>query len=238
MKRVCFVILLVLVLLSLVGCGKSTEAKQVEELINNIGEISVDHYETVKNARDGYDALTDEQKNEVENLTVLTDAEAELEELVEQIKNEATEYMLDRKPEEAIALLENVLDMDPSIQEYIDIIYGWCFDINGVLIELPSILYSGVELIEAVPHKAGEEFDSYFYTLVEFDDFSDYISYLQEKFVLDKGNSFSDEDYIYVQLNDPVSGEFAVCLGCWLIDDGERLMLHVILPPSDRILDK
>ena len=172
MKRVCFVILLVLVLLSLVGCGKSTEAKQVEELINNIGEISVDHYETVKNARDGYDALTDEQKNEVENLTVLTDAEAELEELVEQIKNEATEYMLDRKPEEAIALLENVLDMDPSIQEYIDILYGWCFDINGVLIELPSILYSGVELIEAFP---GEEFDSYLYTLVEFDDFSDYI---------------------------------------------------------------
>lgn len=53
-------------------------AKAVEELIDAIGEVTVEKEEQIVAARDAYNALTSDQKRLVSNLSVLTDAEAQL----------------------------------------------------------------------------------------------------------------------------------------------------------------
>ena len=53
----------------------------VEKLIDAIGTVTLDSEETIKAARDGYDALTDAQKEQVGNYQTLLDAEAKLADL-------------------------------------------------------------------------------------------------------------------------------------------------------------
>lgn len=53
-------------------------AKAVEELIDAIGEVTVEKEDQITAARDAYNALTSDQKRLVSNLSVLTDAEAQL----------------------------------------------------------------------------------------------------------------------------------------------------------------
>ena len=53
----------------------------VEQLIDAIGTVTLDSEEAIKAARDGYDALTDAQKEQVGNYQTLLDAEAELADL-------------------------------------------------------------------------------------------------------------------------------------------------------------
>ncbi len=58
-------------------------AKGVEDLINAIGEVTLESEKAIKSARSAYDSLTDEQKKLVENLEVLEAAEKKLTELKE-----------------------------------------------------------------------------------------------------------------------------------------------------------
>lgn len=53
-------------------------AKSVEELIDAIGEVTIEKEDQITAARDAYNALTSDQKRLVSNLSVLTDAEAQL----------------------------------------------------------------------------------------------------------------------------------------------------------------
>ena len=53
----------------------------VEQLIDAIGTVTLDSEEAIKAARDGYDALTDAQKEQVGNYQTLLDAEAKLADL-------------------------------------------------------------------------------------------------------------------------------------------------------------
>ena len=56
-------------------------ADAVEKLIDAIGTVTLDSEETIKAARDAYDALTEEQKAQVGNYQTLLDAEAKLAQL-------------------------------------------------------------------------------------------------------------------------------------------------------------
>ncbi len=56
-------------------------AKAVEDMIADLGEITLEDDASIKAAREAYDDLTDDQKALVENLEVLTDAEDKIEEL-------------------------------------------------------------------------------------------------------------------------------------------------------------
>ena len=56
-------------------------ADAVEKLIDAIGTVTLDSEETIKAARDAYDALTDAQKEQVGNYQTLLDAEAKLADL-------------------------------------------------------------------------------------------------------------------------------------------------------------
>lgn len=61
-------------------------ADVVEDLINSIGEVTLDKKEAIEAAREAYDALTETQKELVTNLDVLEKAEADLAALEEQEK--------------------------------------------------------------------------------------------------------------------------------------------------------
>lgn len=74
MKRILSFILILAICLSLCACGKSEEVKSVEEMISSIGEISIDSTDLINDARDAYNALSDEDKEKVENASILREA--------------------------------------------------------------------------------------------------------------------------------------------------------------------
>lgn len=67
-------ILALVICLSLCACGKSEEVKAVEEKISSIGEVTIDSSTVVNDARDAYNALSDKDKEKVENADILHEA--------------------------------------------------------------------------------------------------------------------------------------------------------------------
>lgn len=75
MKRVLSIILLLAICLSLCACGKSKDATECENLINAIGEVSVDSKEAIETAEKAYEALTEKEKESIaESMVILEDA--------------------------------------------------------------------------------------------------------------------------------------------------------------------
>ena len=69
--------LLVFVLISSIFCGcnrKSAEAEKADELILAIGQVTLDDEPTILAAKVYYDTLTDKQKSQVENYSILESA--------------------------------------------------------------------------------------------------------------------------------------------------------------------
>ena len=83
-------------------------AKNVEELIENIGEVTLEDELAIKAAEEAYTALTDDQKAKVNNdvLSKLEEAKTKLEEL----KQQATEEEQNRSKANAVAKLINAIE--------------------------------------------------------------------------------------------------------------------------------
>lgn len=77
MKKRIAVFLAVLMLLSLCGC-KSKAAKETDELILKIGEVTASSTDEVERAQSAYDALSDKEKTQVENYALLEQAQKDL----------------------------------------------------------------------------------------------------------------------------------------------------------------
>lgn len=77
MKKWIAVVLAALMLLSLCGC-KSKAAKETDELILKIGEVTASSTDEVERAQSAYDALSDKEKTQVENYAVLEQAQKDL----------------------------------------------------------------------------------------------------------------------------------------------------------------
>lgn len=88
MKKIGSIILSLAIVLSLAACGKSEAAKQVDEMILGIGTVTLQSEAGVKTAEAAYDALTQEQKDELDNYAVLAAARASLDSLLAQKKAE------------------------------------------------------------------------------------------------------------------------------------------------------
>lgn len=75
MKRVISLALVVALCLSLCACGKSQSAKECEELIAAIGEVSVDSKDAIEAAERAYSALTEKEKDSIaESAAIMNDA--------------------------------------------------------------------------------------------------------------------------------------------------------------------
>ena len=113
-----FILLLVLVMLvSLVGCGKSKDVVAVEELISSIGSITIDSEETITSAQESYDLLNDKQKEQVENYSVLEEARISLQKIKDEIAEKEAE---EAKKAEAQAKIDAVFDSSWTKDAYVD----------------------------------------------------------------------------------------------------------------------
>ncbi len=75
MKRGISLVLALMMCLSLCACGKSKAAKECENLINVIGEISIDSKGAIEAAEKAYAALTSDEKDSIsESAVALEDA--------------------------------------------------------------------------------------------------------------------------------------------------------------------
>lgn len=73
MKKVISFVLVLSMCLSLCACGKSKAATECEELINAIGEVSVDSGEAIEAAEKAYSALTSDEKDSISESSVILD---------------------------------------------------------------------------------------------------------------------------------------------------------------------
>lgn len=83
MKKGFSVLLALALCLSLCACGKSKDVSNVESLIGAIGEVTADCEAAVAQAEEAYNALTDKEKEAVENYAALTEARMALNEALE-----------------------------------------------------------------------------------------------------------------------------------------------------------
>lgn len=75
MKKVLSLILVLAICLSLCACGKSEAAKECEELIAAIGEVSIDSKDAIEAAERAYSALTADEKDSIaESAVIMNDA--------------------------------------------------------------------------------------------------------------------------------------------------------------------
>lgn len=81
MKRFVAFILALSMAFALCGCGKSANAEKADELINAIGEVTLESKTAIDEAQQFYSDLSDKEKEEVENYTILENAIAEYTEI-------------------------------------------------------------------------------------------------------------------------------------------------------------
>ncbi|MBR3195645.1 MAG: hypothetical protein IKF50_03005 [Clostridia bacterium] len=132
-------VLLVVLLLMMTACGKSSEAKKADELILAIGEVDLESKDAVQAARIYYDMLTDKQKNQVENYSILEQAEADLGQLeeYEEIYARAQDYdkqnEIDKAYEYYSQLPESFKDTKAkkdALAPYVGICGTWICDVQ------------------------------------------------------------------------------------------------------------
>ena len=81
LKRHFVILLSVIMLLTLCACAENKQVKAVEDLISSIGKVTLDSQSQIEEARTAYDALDDENRTNVQNYKVLTDAKTRFEEI-------------------------------------------------------------------------------------------------------------------------------------------------------------
>lgn len=88
MKKVFAFMLIAVVLLSLVGCGKSEAVLKVELMIDSLETITADSDSAITAAQKAYDALSDKEKKSVSNYAVLEEATASYQALMNEIASQ------------------------------------------------------------------------------------------------------------------------------------------------------
>lgn len=74
MKKALSIVLALVMCLSLCACGKSEAVKNVETMIDALGEITLESIDAIRAAEDAYAALTEEEQPKVSNYKTLTAA--------------------------------------------------------------------------------------------------------------------------------------------------------------------
>lgn len=125
MKRILFFAICISIMLFAGGCGKNNAVIEVEEMINSIGEITLDSGEELANIEMYYEALSEGQKDQVENHIILVKAIDEYNALVK--KSQVISGVSKKVYERGCTILDNVLDfsMEMKIREYADSKENW-----------------------------------------------------------------------------------------------------------------
>lgn len=115
MKKITAVVLLFVMCFSLFACSKSEAAQQVDDLIVNLGTISLESSDAVAAAEKAYGALTEEEKQELDNYSDLVEARKTLDKLLaekkaaEEAAAKAAKEKQQKEAAEAVAALINAI---------------------------------------------------------------------------------------------------------------------------------
>ncbi len=247
MRKLLAILMVLGVLFSICACGKVSEVdnsevensevkdpevQNVEKLISNLNDVTVDDVEAILYARDSFEKLTQEQKDAVENYSLLTNAETKFDVFVGDARELSNTAMLNNDPAGAIAALEKVLPIDASIQNDIDIIYEWCFDINGTLFIKPQYLYNGVKLVDSNSTDSSTspgKLVSYYYYLDSIDSFKAYSEYAKSKFTLYDSRE-SDLMIMHKYAKDKYTTAIELGIKVFYSSSAKRLILVVDVP--------
>lgn len=74
MKKTISLLLALVLCLSLTACGKSEAVKNVEAMIDALGEITLESIDAIRSTEDAYNALTEDEQKKVGNYKTLTEA--------------------------------------------------------------------------------------------------------------------------------------------------------------------
>lgn len=100
MKKILVLLMALALVFSLAACGKSEAAQKTEELINAIGNVTLDSELSIVTAETAFEALSDKEKEEVENHTTLAAARKIFDKLVADKKAEEDRIAAEQKAEE------------------------------------------------------------------------------------------------------------------------------------------
>ncbi len=146
MKKIIPLLLILTVLLTAFsGCKKSEEVKQCEELISQLGDITLDSLEAIEKAEKAYGMLSGEDKGDVKNFDKLTEARKEYNALKE-FSDAANEFT---------TLIDRVFK-DYSVTA--DVIYTAFEELSGKLEQAPK---KSKDKYQALYDTAKEKFDAY-----------------------------------------------------------------------------
>lgn len=106
-KKVVSVILTAIAILMLSSCGKSEAAKLVDELILEIGEVSLDSGEKISEVETAINALTQKEQKQLDNLGDFLEIKEEFEQLKIEKENEEKQLLVE-EVEKLIGLIKKV----------------------------------------------------------------------------------------------------------------------------------
>ena len=115
MKKIISLAMCLILLLSLCACGKSKQAKAVEEQISTIGDVSLEKEATILSTLENYNQLSDDEKETVENYSILENAidtisalkQAEIETALEEIETLIKQAEMEQAEASCLELLES-----------------------------------------------------------------------------------------------------------------------------------
>lgn len=123
-KRLVLALCVVFLVSILYGCGKSDAVKNVEALINEIGDVTLESEEAINNAEKAYNALSDKEKGQVENEELLSEKKKELQACIQKAEEEKEKA---RQAEEARVLAERKEKLAPFVGKWVslykDVVY-------------------------------------------------------------------------------------------------------------------
>lgn len=149
MKKIIALVLVLVMCLSLTAC-KSKEARNVEKMIEAIGAVSLESESAIVSAENAYEALTEEDKAEIENYEILTTARTTLDALI-------YEAEMNAKYDNAIALLK-AEDYEGAYHAFLDLgdwkdaldYVGRFTVLENVILEETQILHKNLEELTSV----------------------------------------------------------------------------------------
>jgi len=152
MKKVISLLLTLVLCLSLCACGKSDEAKAVENAIKSIGSISLESEEAIVAAEKMYEALTEEQKAELDNYALLVSARMELDILIAESIPTKEEMLAQAESVSAAQInndtLDNIVKAKQNYCGKILEVTGYVVSIEEDHIQLGASFYAGAPVID------------------------------------------------------------------------------------------
>lgn len=175
MKKVISLVLVLVMCLSLTAC-KSKEARNVEKLIDAIGEVTLGSESAIISAENAYRALTEEDTAEIENYEILTTARTTLDALI-------YEAEMNAKYDNALALLKaedyegaynafvelgdwkDALDYVGRFTVLENVVLEETQNLHKNLVELTSVIHYDYDSHGRVVQKTGDYLDYYCFGL-------------------------------------------------------------------------